>query len=91
MMPTPPTPPAEDIELATERGLLFVVATKPGHRLAWVDQGEPVTLAEVCVAASLLDAFEVGIFIVRQGGHFVYWTSRPPDLYNTTVLSQVIR
>lgn len=86
-----PTPPPEDVELATERELLCVVATKPGRGLAWVDQGKPVTLSDVCVATSSLNAFEVGIFVVRNGGHFVYWTCRTPDLYNTTVLTLEIR
>lgn len=82
-----PTPPSYDLELATQLRLRFTVVTKAAIRRAWVRHGELASLAEACAAVESLDAFEVGSFLVhRDNNGSVYWTTRAPDVYNTTVL-----
>lgn len=82
-----PSPPARDLELAAELELLFSVATKPARGAPWIDRGEPASLSKICDMAKSLSAFEVGIFVVhRDDSQSVYWTTRAPDVYNTTAL-----
>lgn len=84
-----PSPPARDLELAAGLELIFSVATKPARGAPWIDRGEPASLSEICDMAKSLSAFEVGIFVVRRDdSQSVYWTSRAPDIYNTTALKQ---
>lgn len=84
-----PVPPSYDLELAKDLELLFCVATKPAVGRAWVRHGAPASLTETCEAAALLSAFEVGIFLVHHDdSRSVYWTTRAPDVFNTTILEQ---
>ena len=80
---------AEDRNLAKAKGIPFSVCTKSGRGKPWTDVRSGITdLREaMTLAAELDDHFEAGVFAHREGGGYLYWTSRTPDLLNSTVLA----
>jgi hypothetical protein len=80
--------PLEDIEKASKRGLVFKVADKQGPGRRWQFVDEFIDSIEVAVArAKDMGGYESAVFLpTQQANGFLYWTSRDPELFNSTVL-----
>ena len=67
----------------------FTVATKAKKGAAWANQKTEVfDLPDAFLAAQVLEAFEVAIFTAgRSNGSFIYWSSRHPEILNSSVIS----
>jgi len=77
-----------DRQIAHERGYRFFVAQKTERGGRWQHMRDDIAdLHEAIVHARSLTAYEVAVFVVRTGGGYIYWSSRQPDVYNTTVIT----
>lgn len=78
---------------ADRRALRFSVATKAAPRQRWIDFTEPQRgLKEAMQQAQALAGlhYEVGVFVRRGSGGYIYWTSRLPDLLSSTVITMEV-
>jgi hypothetical protein len=77
-----------DRETALNKGYTFFVAQKLERGARWLHLRDDIAdLHKALVQAQSHTAYEVGVFVVRDGLGYIYWTSREPDLYNTTVIT----
>jgi hypothetical protein len=76
--------PTQDILLAAQRGLLFDVHTKAGPRLKWTPLTKGLPLPDALAEARRVSGtvYEVGLLVRGK----IYWTTKMPDLFNSTVL-----
>jgi len=80
-----------DREAAQQRGYRFFVAQKTERGARWQRVREDIAdLHDAIVHARSLTAYDVAVFVVRTGGGYVYWRSRQPDVYNTTIITMEI-
>ena len=80
-----------DRQAALRRGYRFFVAQKVERGSRWQHVRDDIAdLHEAIVHAQSLTAHEVAVFVVRTGGGYIYWSSRQPDVYNTTVIAMEI-
>ncbi len=80
-----------DRELAKTRGILFEVCSKAGQSQQWITIEKGIRdLDDAMILVNSLDGldvlYEVGIFVEIQGLGFVYWTTKNPDLFNSSVI-----
>ena len=78
----------DDRKLASERGITFKVCTKEGQGQPWNTVEEDIQdLHDAMILANHLgDPYEIGIFANNNGGGYLYWTSKSPDLLNSSVI-----
>jgi hypothetical protein len=79
-------PPDDDLTLALQYGITFTIAQKAEHGQAWQTVAANIpSLGQAFTQAQHLRAWEVQI-ATTQG--FQYWSSRTPDLFNSTVIAR---
>lgn len=72
-----------DKAIAKERGFLFGVMRKEKRHGTWTEVVADIDdLQKAMTLAGAVEAFEVGVFL----GGKIYWTSRSPDVLNSTVI-----
>jgi len=72
-----------DAVLAKELGCVFRIMTKEKRHAKWIEAlGNIGNLGRAMAHAKTLSAYEVGVFL--DGA--IYWTSRWPDVFNSTVI-----
>jgi len=72
-----------DRAIAKERGFLFRVMRKEKRHGRWTEVAANINdLQKAMTLASAVQAFEAGVFL----GGKIYWTSRWPDVFNSTVI-----
>jgi hypothetical protein len=91
----PPDPPEEDVELADRLGVTFVLVTKMARRQRWIrfhgPAGLRATFRALRHAPSGRVPWEVGVFRLHATGiGTFYWSSRFPDVFNSTVIDMVV-
>jgi hypothetical protein len=73
-----------DAHLARQKGYRFDVYTKERHQAPWILFDADIDdLVEAVEVARGLNAWETGVMMDGS----IYWTSRNPDLLNTTVMT----
>jgi hypothetical protein len=78
----------DDRHLARERGYRFSVAVQDGRGKPWKDEGRDLEdLRDAFIVADHLSAWKVAIFVNRETGGFVYWSSDAPTVLNSDVLT----
>jgi hypothetical protein len=74
-----------DRALAKERGYVFRVMRKEKRGAPWTEVFADIDdLTKAMALAGEIKDFEVGILL----GGMIYWTSRWPDVFNSTVIEQ---
>ncbi|WP_147443431.1 MULTISPECIES: hypothetical protein [unclassified Corallococcus] len=76
-----------DAELARQRGYRFYVSRKEQRGGRWLKVYEGEMLEEALRVGREAKAFEVAVFLETAHGGFVYWTSKHPDVFNSSVLT----
>jgi len=76
--------PSSDIEIAAQRALQFDVFTKDARGKPWTAHTRGLSLGDAIGEAQRLSGtvYEVGVLVRGK----IYWTTRDPDLFNSTVL-----
>ncbi len=84
------TAPQNDLEAAAANRLVFSVCRKAVPRGTWLTVLEGLSLEEAMLAtrAHLASSSEVGVFVERRTGGFLYWSSLTPELFNSTAVSR---
>ena len=78
--------PSEDIELSRARCLRFYVSEKLNPSAQWQHRMSTSDLGEALDLASRSPEHEVAVFVETAAGGMLYWTSKAPDVFNSTVL-----
>jgi hypothetical protein len=74
-----------DRALAKESGYVFRVMRKEKRGAPWMEVFADIDdLTKAMALAGEIEAYEVGILL----GGMIYWTSRWPDVFNSTVIEQ---
>jgi hypothetical protein len=74
-----------DRALAKQRGYVFRVMRKEKRHARWMEVFADIDdLSKAMALAGEIEAYEVGILL---GGR-IYWTSRWPDVFNSTIIEQ---
>jgi hypothetical protein len=74
-----------DRDLAKERGYVFRVMRKEKRGAPWREVFADIDdLSKAMALAGEIEAYEVGILL--RG--YIYWTSRWPDVFNSTIIEQ---
>jgi hypothetical protein len=81
--------PLEDIDVARSRGLEFSVARKANRGAPWKTVFSVDCLQTALDRARAEEDYEVAIFLETRLGGFIYWTSKHPDVFNSSVLLQI--
>ncbi len=83
---------ADDARAARERGLRFKVARKEARGARWETVEAGLDDLERAVAlARTVGAYESGVLVHHPDtSGSIYWTSRYPDLLNTTVITMKV-
>jgi hypothetical protein len=72
-----------DRTLAKERGFLFRIMRKEKRGGPWTEISANIDdLEKAMTLAGAVEAYEAGVFV----GGSIYWTSRWPDVFNSTVI-----
>ncbi len=83
--------PVRDLELARERTLRFEVTGRERRGERWLTLNECVNSLEDAIEYALnAPVSETAVWVIgRSGtGSTMYWTSKIPDLFNSTVLEE---
>ena len=76
-----------DRAFAKKHGHVFRVMRKEKRHAPWMEVFADVDdLSKAMVLASEIEAYEVGILL----GGKIYWTSRWPDVFNSTIIKMAI-
>ncbi len=78
----------QDRQTALAKGITFDVVTKEARGMPWKEEATAlVDLKDAFILTTHLDAWEIGIFVVRGGLGFKYWSSLECELLNSFVLT----
>lgn len=81
-----------DRRLASERGYRFSVGVQDGRGKPWQEEGRDLEdLRDAFVVANHLSAWKIAIFVHRDPGGFIYWSSDAPGVLNSDVLTMPMR
>jgi hypothetical protein len=78
--------PNEDIDIARRRHLRFYVSRKEKRGAPWTKTFATEDIDLALERARTEDDYEVAVFVETASGGFIYWTSKHPDVFNSTVL-----
>jgi hypothetical protein len=78
--------PNEDIDLARKRRLRFYVSRKEKKGAPWAKTFVTEELDLALEHARAESDYEVAVFVETASGGFIYWTSKHPEVFNSTVL-----
>lgn len=82
-----------DAKTATDRGMRFRICRKESPGSPWIAVVDDVGDLRLAVQqARELEAFETAVFTAGPGvlAGFLYWTSRFPEVLNTTVITHEV-
>ena len=83
----------QDAKHARKRGLTFEVVSKAGRGKRWETVEANISDLERAIQlARSLGGYESGVFTDGPYplGGFLYWTSKRPEVYNSTVITQEV-
>lgn len=78
--------PNEDIDIARRRQLRFYVSRKEKRGALWAKTFVTEDLDLALQRARDGSGYEVAVFVETGSGGFIYWTSKHPEVFNSTVL-----
>lgn len=81
--------PENDVEVARRNQARFSVARKEKQFAPWIRFYETSDIDDALTRAAKTTAFEVAVLVETASGGSIYWTSKIPDLFNSTVLNQL--
>ena len=77
--------PAADVQAAEKKGCEFSIFRKERRGARWVEVSRISNLREAVAAAKNVEAYEAAVFL---GGIF-YWSTRFPEVFNSTIFDLV--
>jgi hypothetical protein len=78
--------PSEDIDIARRRHLRFYVSRKHRQGAPWARTFVTDDLDAALERARAEQGFETAVFVESASGGFLYWTSKHPEVFNSSVL-----
>ena len=79
-----------DNRRAIEHGIHFKVSQKDNKGARWVNIKDDISsIFDAIKCAQSIQCFEVAIFAMHEVGGFLYWSSKNPEEFNSSVLDKL--